>query len=231
MSAAPSPPRHMQIQAQITAAATANGEKKSSPAAFTSADHSAMAPAPADWGASNGFPSSTAEEHRDNPEGLSDLPMNRVGDYSGGYEDYFPHHMIRGGAPAGSPLGTGPGTGCSPLVYRYDGKQCTLGDYLNAFPVTGLLVARGATVLAEEYRFGRTAEMRLQSWSMAKSVTTLVRCVSLLLYSHVQREHTCYLMCATESVREGCTERHLIPHFILTCWCGFSYSGFVLTAG
>eukprot|EP01050_Picozoa_sp_SAG11_P014010 SAG11_NODE_1683_length_4450_cov_2.569984_4_plen_461_part_00 len=140
------------------------------PALITSADHSAAAPHPVDWGESKGYPSSTAEEHMANPEGLSDLPAKRVGDYSGGYERHFPHNTIRAPREASRLLSQGP----LPLTYAWRGKQHSRKDYLDRFPVTGVLLAHGGTVLAEEYRFQRTAEMRMQSWSMAKSVTSLL---------------------------------------------------------
>ena len=42
------------------------------------------------------------------------------------------------------------------------------------WPVTGLLIARDGDILFERYGFARTADMRLTSWSMAKSVTSLL---------------------------------------------------------
>lgn len=48
-------------------------------------------------------------------------------------------------------------------------------DYLAAHPaVTGLVVVNKSGILVEEYRHGRRPAMRLQSWSMAKSVTSLL---------------------------------------------------------
>ena len=37
-------------------------------------------------------------------------------------------------------------------VYHYDGRQKAIGDYLDAHPLTGLLIARGDTILFEHYR-------------------------------------------------------------------------------
>jgi CubicO group peptidase (beta-lactamase class C family) len=40
--------------------------------------------------------------------------------------------------------------------------------------VTGLLVARGDTILVERYQYARTDRQRLTSWSMAKTVTAML---------------------------------------------------------
>ena len=40
-------------------------------------------------------------------------------------------------------------------VYHYDGRQKAIGDYLDTHPVTGLLIARGDTILFEHYRYAR----------------------------------------------------------------------------
>ena len=78
-------------------------------------------------------------------------------------------------ADTGEPRGLVPTTLSSgPFTYRYGAEERTLADYLDSYPVTGLLIARQGELWCEEYRFDRTAEMRLQSWSMAKSVTSLL---------------------------------------------------------
>eukprot|EP01051_Picozoa_sp_SAG22_P019971 SAG22_NODE_3865_length_1493_cov_1.964849_2_plen_309_part_00 len=118
---------------------------------------------------------SSDEEHRANPEGLSDLPCRRVADYSGGYERSFPHRTIRA-------CGERP---CWPLppprVQQLPpGEAGPYAEYLAAHPhVTGLLVIGPTGLLAEEYRHARTPHHRLQSWSMAKSVTALLLGVCL----------------------------------------------------
>jgi CubicO group peptidase (beta-lactamase class C family) len=59
-------------------------------------------------------------------------------------------------------------------VYHYDGRQKTIGDYLDAQPVTGLLIARDDTILFEHYRYARSDQHRLLSNSMAKTITALL---------------------------------------------------------
>jgi CubicO group peptidase (beta-lactamase class C family) len=59
-------------------------------------------------------------------------------------------------------------------VYQYDGRQKAIGDYLDTHPVTGLLIARGDTILFEHYRYARTDQDRFLSNSMAKTITGLL---------------------------------------------------------
>jgi CubicO group peptidase (beta-lactamase class C family) len=59
-------------------------------------------------------------------------------------------------------------------VYHYDGRQKAIGDYLETHPVTGLLIARGDTILFEHYRYARSDQDRLLSNSMAKTITALL---------------------------------------------------------
>lgn len=59
-------------------------------------------------------------------------------------------------------------------VYHYDGRQKAIADYLDTHPVTGLLIARGDTILFEHYRYARSDQDRLLSNSMAKTITGLL---------------------------------------------------------
>jgi CubicO group peptidase (beta-lactamase class C family) len=52
---------------------------------------------------------------------------------------------------------------------RYD-----VDDYLDRQPVTGLLIAKGATILVERYQYDRTDAMRLTSFSMAKTIVAML---------------------------------------------------------
>src|SRR5262249_55657250 len=58
--------------------------------------------------------------------------------------------------------------------YDYAGKSRTLDDYLNTWPVTGLLIAKDDTILLERYQYGRTDKHLLTSFSMAKTVIGLL---------------------------------------------------------
>jgi CubicO group peptidase (beta-lactamase class C family) len=65
------------------------------------------------------------------------------------------------------------------ILYAYDDRLLRLGDYLDRHPVTGLLIARGDTILFERYRHERTEEHRFLSYSLAKTVTALLVGVAL----------------------------------------------------
>ena len=58
--------------------------------------------------------------------------------------------------------------------YEYQGQTFTLDDYLARNPATGLLVARGDTILIERYQYARHDRHRFTSWSMAKTVTAML---------------------------------------------------------
>jgi len=57
--------------------------------------------------------------------------------------------------------------------------ELTLDDYLARSPATGLLIARGNTILVERYQYGRTDRHRFTSWSMAKTVTAMLIGIAL----------------------------------------------------
>lgn len=54
------------------------------------------------------------------------------------------------------------------------GGRFTLEQYLARNPTTGLLIARGDTILVERYQYGRTDRHRLTSFSMAKTITAML---------------------------------------------------------
>ena len=61
-----------------------------------------------------------------------------------------------------------------PLRYRFGVKTLTLDDYLAHNPITGLLIARGDTILVERYQYARNDRHRFTSFSMAKTVTAIL---------------------------------------------------------
>ena len=125
-----------------------------------------------DWGGAQGYPSGWG------PAGQvprwEAYPAYRAGNYSGGFETMFRHHLIAAPAQA-SPLQVTPVA----VNYRWGLVRRGVQDYLDQWPVTGLLIARQGRILAEHYRFGRDATQRLTSWSMAKSVTSLLVGIAL----------------------------------------------------
>jgi len=58
--------------------------------------------------------------------------------------------------------------------HEYAGETLTLDGYLARHPATGFLVARGDTILVERYQYARNDRHRLASWSMAKTVTSML---------------------------------------------------------
>jgi CubicO group peptidase (beta-lactamase class C family) len=65
------------------------------------------------------------------------------------------------------------------IAWKFEDRELTLDDYLARNPATGLLIARGNTVLVERYQYGRTDRHRFTSWSMAKTVTAMLIGIAL----------------------------------------------------
>jgi CubicO group peptidase (beta-lactamase class C family) len=60
------------------------------------------------------------------------------------------------------------------LRYTFQDEQRTLDEYLARNPTTGLIVAKGDRILVERYQYRRTDRHRFTSWSMAKTVTSML---------------------------------------------------------
>jgi CubicO group peptidase (beta-lactamase class C family) len=60
------------------------------------------------------------------------------------------------------------------IKYRYRNLSYTLDEYLERQRATGLLILKDGKIVAERYRYGRTEDARFLSFSMAKSVTSLL---------------------------------------------------------
>lgn len=71
------------------------------------------------------------------------------------------------------------------LAYTFQNQSHTLDDYLSRNPATGLLIARGDTILFERYQYGRTAADRMTSQSMAKTVVAML--VGIAIDEHAIR--------------------------------------------
>lgn len=96
--------------------------------------------------------------------------------YHSRIDSLYPHNTARAG-PAASVLHRA----ATPLELRYtfQGQPRTIADYLERHPTTGLLIARGDTILLEHYRYARTDRDRLLSQSMAKTVTGMLIGIAL----------------------------------------------------
>src|SRR5215470_3485040 len=60
------------------------------------------------------------------------------------------------------------------LRYEYQGRTLSVDDYMARNPATGFLIARDDTIFVERYQYGRTDRDRFTSWSMAKTVTSML---------------------------------------------------------
>jgi CubicO group peptidase (beta-lactamase class C family) len=115
-----------------------------------------------EYGASNGYP-------RGNAVTFFRIPF-LVGSHSH-LDQIFEGRLIRR-ATTPSPLVR---AGSEPAVrYVVGGETYTLDDYLARNPATGLLIARGDTILVERYQYARHDGHRLTSHSMAKTVTAML---------------------------------------------------------
>jgi CubicO group peptidase (beta-lactamase class C family) len=62
----------------------------------------------------------------------------------------------------------------APLAYRYKNTGYALADYLDHQRTTALIVLKNGEIITEHYRYGRKDDARFLSFSMAKSVTSLL---------------------------------------------------------
>ena len=137
-----------------------------------SALHTDVADAEDLWGAARNYPMGWG------PPGeipkWEAYPAYRVGNFSGGFERMFRHRQISAGTTA-TRFRASP----EDIKYRWRGATRTVPDYLASWPVTAMLIARKGRILHETYLMKRQPDMRFQSWSMAKSVTSLLVGVAL----------------------------------------------------
>lgn len=119
--------------------------------------------AASDWRQSSGYPSGWGPHHDWNDA------TYRVGNYSGGHEKMFRVGTIKA-ARSPSSLKVLPAADAS----RFGPLSAAADEFVKDWPITGLLIARKGAVLLERYQFDRTAAMRLTTWSLAKSVTSLL---------------------------------------------------------
>jgi CubicO group peptidase (beta-lactamase class C family) len=120
-----------------------------------------------EYGASQGYPIGDRT--------TCSQPAFRVGCHSH-FDQVYEGRLVRR-ATAPSLLGR---AAQEPAVrYEYQGQSFTLDDYLARNPATGLLVARGDTILLERYQYARHDRHRFMSWSMAKTVTAMLIGIAL----------------------------------------------------
>lgn len=96
----------------------------------------------------------------------------RVGSWSG--MDQVRGLPTRHVAPAGNPVALPHAAAAPAIRYRFRNIGYTLDEYLERRRVTGLLVLKDCAIVTERYRYGRTRDAHFLSFSMAKSVTSLL---------------------------------------------------------
>ena len=120
------------------------------------------------YGVSEGYPVWTRQ--------LGRLPFRFfVGTFSH-YDQFLPARAVAKGEAA-SPLRRAEED--VRAIYTYDRQRRTLADYVDRNPVTGLLIAKGDTILYEHYQYGRAEQDRFVSFSMAKTVTAMLIGIAL----------------------------------------------------
>ncbi|HUP08934.1 MAG TPA: serine hydrolase [Caldimonas sp.] len=97
---------------------------------------------------------------------------HRVGSWSA--MDRVAGQPVRGVPTGGTPLALAAARGAPDIRYRFGGMTRSVDDYLDRQRITGLLVLQGDRIVVERYRYGRTPDARFLSFSMAKSVVSLL---------------------------------------------------------
>ncbi|MCY4057736.1 MAG: serine hydrolase, partial [Gammaproteobacteria bacterium] len=108
----------------------------------------------------------------------------------------------------------------STLNYEVDGKAYPLDHYLETFFVAGFLVASGDSILIERYRLGHSETSRWVSFSVAKSVTSLLIGAAIRdgYIESVDEEVTDYLPRLKGDSYEGTTIRDLLQMASGVAW-------------
>jgi CubicO group peptidase (beta-lactamase class C family) len=121
-------------------------------------------------GQAQAYPVGTASTWYNNPY--------RVGSWSA--MDRVPGLATRTVARGSAPVAPLPTMAAPPAIhYRYRNIGYTLDDYLARQRITGLLVLKDGQIVAEHYRYGRKDDARYLSFSMAKSVVSLLVGIAL----------------------------------------------------
>jgi CubicO group peptidase (beta-lactamase class C family) len=117
-------------------------------------------------GKQRGYPPGTADSWYFNPY--------RVGSWSAMDQvQGLPIRVVPRGANAVTPLAAAERP-LPAIRYHFRNAAYTLDDYLEHQRVTGLLILKNGEIVAERYRYGRSDSARFLSFSMAKSVTSML---------------------------------------------------------
>lgn len=97
-------------------------------------------------------------------------PECRVGTWSAN-EKVAPSSVVRA---SGDPLPLPRWPDAPSISYRWGLSSKTLDDFMAETQTTGLMVIKDGRVVAERYQYGRQADMRFRSFSMAKTFTAML---------------------------------------------------------
>jgi CubicO group peptidase (beta-lactamase class C family) len=123
---------------------------------------SATGPDAAAYGAAEGFPLGT--------RGTADQVQHLVAFYSR-FDDLVTSGIV---IRAAEPWSFRRAPAEAKITYEFQSNRYTLEDYLNRNPTTGLLIAKGDTIVFEHYQYARTDRHRFLSESMAKTITAML---------------------------------------------------------
>lgn len=76
-------------------------------------------------------------------------------------------------APAEQPMPLKAADKQAPVRYRFGGRDYTVSDYMEHQRATAVLIVKDGEIVAERYGYARTADMRMLSNSMAKTLVAL----------------------------------------------------------
>ena len=108
----------------------------------------------------------------------------------------------------------------SMLEYEVEGETYTLDDHLESHFVAGILVAKDDRILLERYRLGHDAETRWVSYSIAKSVTSMLVGAAIQdgYIASVDEQVTAYLPRLKGTAYDGATIRNLLQMASGVAW-------------
>lgn len=108
----------------------------------------------------------------------------------------------------------------STVEYEVEGTTYTLEDHLESRFVAGILVAKGDRILLERYRLGHDEESRWVSYSIAKSVTSMLIGAAIEdgYIRSVDEQVTDYLPRLKGTAYEGATIRNLLQMASGVAW-------------
>ena len=100
----------------------------------------------------------------------------------------------------------------SGLNYNFDGKKYSIDDYIKTFKVAGLIVVRDGVILYEDYNFGNNELSKWVSFSVTKSVTSMLLGAAIQdgFINSVEDEVTTYLPQLANSKYEGVTIKEVL---------------------